>query len=66
MLKMTGLRQLPHRVTKITVTQAHQLIHQWQWSIPLLGSLATANQNEDILPCDNGTWDFLECFSERR
>lgn len=62
MQKMTGLRQLLHPVTKITVILAHQLIHHWQWSIPFPGSLATANDGEGCLPCDNGMWYFPECF----
>lgn len=61
---MTGLWQLRHRVTKITVTQTHLLIHQWQWSISFLGILATANQSASVCPCDCGVLlGVLECRS---
>lgn len=40
--KMTGLRQLVHLVTKITVTHLLELIHHCKWSVPFLCLLATA------------------------
>lgn len=42
MHKMTGLRQLVHLVTKITVSHLLELIHHWKWSVPFLCLLATA------------------------
>lgn len=49
---MTGLRQLLHLVTKITVSHLRQLIHHCHWSVPCLCLLATAYPSARPRPCD--------------